>query len=83
LLEGASKSTLENEFGTSNEDEAVLKILEKGTLQEFEVGCFLGGGGLLFINHPMFLFFLSSAAVLHYAERRGYTRCCAVMTCAR
>jgi ribosome maturation protein Sdo1 len=43
LLEGASKSTLENEFGTSNEDEAVLKILEKGTLQEFEVCCFLGG----------------------------------------
>ena len=37
LLEGASKSTLENEFGTSKEDEAVLKILEKGSLQEFEV----------------------------------------------
>jgi ribosome maturation protein Sdo1 len=28
---------LENEFGTSNDDEAVLKILEKGSLQEFEV----------------------------------------------
>jgi hypothetical protein len=81
LLEGASKSTLENEFGTSNEDEAVLKILEKGSLQEFEVCCFLGG--LLFISRRIFLFFLSSAAVLHYAERRGYTRCCAVMTCAR
>lgn len=37
LLEGASKSTLENEFGTSKEDEAVLKILEKGSLQEFEM----------------------------------------------
>lgn len=28
---------LENEFGTSNENDAVLKILEKGSLQEFEV----------------------------------------------
>lgn len=28
---------LENEFGTNKEDEAVLKILEKGDLQEFEV----------------------------------------------
>jgi ribosome maturation protein Sdo1 len=37
MLEGASKGELENEFGTSNEDEAVLKILEKGSLQEFEV----------------------------------------------
>lgn len=36
-LEGASNALLENEFGTSNEDEAVIKILEKGTLQEFEV----------------------------------------------
>ncbi|KAK4199153.1 ribosome maturation protein [Triangularia verruculosa] len=35
-LEGASDALLENEFGTSNEDEAVIKILEKGTLQEFE-----------------------------------------------
>jgi ribosome maturation protein Sdo1 len=37
LLEGASKQTLENEFGTSKEDEAVLTILEKGSLQEFEM----------------------------------------------
>jgi ribosome maturation protein Sdo1 len=37
MLEGASKALLENEFGTSKEDEAVLKILEKGSLQEFEV----------------------------------------------
>ncbi|CAP60430.1 uncharacterized protein PODANS_1_7260 [Podospora anserina S mat+] len=36
-LEGASNALLENEFGTSNEDEAVIKILEKGTLQEFEL----------------------------------------------
>ncbi|KAK4237141.1 ribosome maturation protein [Achaetomium macrosporum] len=36
MLEGASKAMLENEFGTSKEDEAVLKILEKGSLQEFE-----------------------------------------------
>lgn len=37
IMEGASKGVLVNEFGTSNEDEAVLKILEKGSLQEFEV----------------------------------------------
>lgn len=37
MLEGASHSQLENEFGTSNEDEVVKQILEKGNLQEFEV----------------------------------------------
>jgi hypothetical protein len=37
MLEGASKALLENEFGTTKEDEAVRKILEKGSLQEFEV----------------------------------------------
>ncbi|KXX74962.1 Restriction of telomere capping protein 3 [Madurella mycetomatis] len=37
IYEGASKSMLENEFGTSDENDAVLKILEKGSLQEFEV----------------------------------------------
>jgi hypothetical protein len=37
ILDGASKAVLENEFGTSNDDEVVLKILEKGDLQEFEV----------------------------------------------
>ncbi|KAK3395903.1 ribosome maturation protein [Sordaria brevicollis] len=33
-LETASKSMLENEFGTANADEAIKQILEKGTLQE-------------------------------------------------
>jgi ribosome maturation protein Sdo1 len=37
MMEGASKALLENEFGTSNDDEAVTQILEKGNLQEFEV----------------------------------------------
>ncbi|RVX68228.1 hypothetical protein B0A52_08737 [Exophiala mesophila] len=32
-LDTASKATLENEFGTSNEDEVVKKILEEGQLQ--------------------------------------------------
>ncbi|EGS18790.1 uncharacterized protein CTHT_0054000 [Thermochaetoides thermophila DSM 1495] len=35
LLEGASKAMLENEFGTAREDDAVQKILERGTIQEF------------------------------------------------
>lgn len=33
----ASKSTLENEFGTARDDEVVVKILEKGSVQESEV----------------------------------------------
>ncbi|KAI4180464.1 MAG: hypothetical protein L6R41_007225 [Letrouitia leprolyta] len=33
----ASKQTLDNEFGTHNEDECMIKILEGGTLQETEV----------------------------------------------
>jgi ribosome maturation protein Sdo1 len=37
LLEGASDAMLENEFGTSKDDEAVLQILQKGSMQEFEV----------------------------------------------
>lgn len=35
--DAASKATLENEFGTSNEDECMIKILEKGDLQHTEV----------------------------------------------
>ncbi|KAI1661330.1 shwachman-Bodian-diamond syndrome protein [Daldinia decipiens] len=35
-MDGASNSTLENEFGVSNEDEVIKKILESGTIQESE-----------------------------------------------
>lgn len=41
--DGASKQTLENEFGTSNEDECMIKILEKGDIQETEVGLSASG----------------------------------------
>ncbi|KAI5367464.1 Putative ribosome maturation protein Sdo1/SBDS [Septoria linicola] len=34
ILDGASKGSLEDEFGTSNEDEVVKQILEKGTIIE-------------------------------------------------
>jgi hypothetical protein len=37
-MDGASKATLENEFGTSNEDECIKQILTKGNLQVSEVG---------------------------------------------
>ena len=37
MLDAASKSTLENEFGTHNEDDAVKQILEHGEIQETEV----------------------------------------------
>jgi hypothetical protein len=36
-LDGASKGTLENEFGTANDDEVIKQILEKGAVQESEV----------------------------------------------
>jgi len=36
-MDGASKATLENEFGTSNEDQCIVKILEKGSVQVIEV----------------------------------------------
>ncbi|KAI9870131.1 MAG: hypothetical protein M1830_004652 [Pleopsidium flavum] len=34
--DSASKATLENEFGTHNEDECMMKILENGDVQEME-----------------------------------------------
>jgi Shwachman-Bodian-Diamond syndrome (SBDS) protein len=36
-MDGASKATLENEFGTSNEDECIIKILEKGLVRTSDV----------------------------------------------
>ncbi|KAI0846818.1 shwachman-Bodian-diamond syndrome protein [Daldinia vernicosa] len=33
-MDGASQSLLENEFGTSNEEEVIKKILESGIIQE-------------------------------------------------
>jgi hypothetical protein len=37
-MDGASQGTLENEFGTKNEEECIKAILEKGNLQDTEVG---------------------------------------------
>lgn len=36
-MDGASKATLENEFGTKNEEDAIIQILEKGDIQNVEV----------------------------------------------
>lgn len=36
-MDGASKATLENEFGVSKEEEVIKKILEGGSIQEAEV----------------------------------------------
>jgi len=36
IHDGASKATLENEFGTANEEECITQILEKGEIQESE-----------------------------------------------
>ncbi|KAL4983956.1 ribosome maturation protein [Aspergillus falconensis] len=35
ILDGASKSSLDNEFGTHNDEECVKKILEHGELQGY------------------------------------------------
>lgn len=37
VLDGASKATLENEFESSNVDECIMRILERGNVQETEV----------------------------------------------
>ena len=37
IMNTASKSTLENEFGTSNEDEVIKQILQKGDVQTTQV----------------------------------------------
>jgi Shwachman-Bodian-Diamond syndrome (SBDS) protein len=37
VMDSASKSTLENEFGTSNDEAVIAQILEKGAMQESEV----------------------------------------------
>jgi len=36
-LDTASKASLENEFGTKNEDEVIMKILEGGQMQNTQV----------------------------------------------
>lgn len=36
-LDGASKATLENEFGTSNDEEVIKIILQKGTQENSQV----------------------------------------------
>jgi len=36
VLDGASKATLDNEFGTTKEDECIIKIIEGGQIQETE-----------------------------------------------
>lgn len=38
ILDGASKSQLESEFGSSNEDTVITTILEKGSIITGEVG---------------------------------------------
>ena len=45
VLDTASKATLENEFGTSVDDEVVAKILEGGSVQTTEVSRSSSGQG--------------------------------------
>lgn len=43
-MDGASKGSLEGEFGTSKEEDVVAQILEKGSIVESEVSPGLGAG---------------------------------------
>jgi len=52
ILNTASKGQLENEFGTSNEDDVVKKILKEGSVQSSEVSTALQFfSGLPFLPH--------------------------------
>lgn len=65
-MDGASKSTLDNEFGVHNEEEVIKKILDNGTLQESEVSS-------IFLNslHPKYLSTANDGALLQFPERQG------------
>lgn len=82
MLQGASKGELENEFGTSNEDDAVLKILEKGSLQEFEVWA-----TFLLLFFPLFTPVFFSSVGFFLSHLGGYRwrcyNCCAMLACLR
>jgi hypothetical protein len=54
LLDAASKAQLENEFGTSNEDECIKVILHKGQVQETEV---------LYLSSPLLTKYLTSVSI--------------------
>ena len=64
VLDTASKSTLENEFGTSKEEEVMVKILEQGMIQSSEV-CFFF---LFYISSPV-LFYSRSYFLVRFAVR--------------
>ncbi|OCL09814.1 putative RNA binding protein [Glonium stellatum] len=51
ILDGASNSMLENEFGTHKEEDVVQQILEKGTVQETESSERQGDRNI--VNGPM------------------------------
>lgn len=40
MLDGASNASLDNEFGTHNIDDCIVKILERGTFQTYTVSFF-------------------------------------------
>lgn len=52
-LDGASKSALENEFGTSNEDEVIKQIITKGSIQSGEVRTTAHSGSSQLLTVPL------------------------------
>ena len=50
ILDGASKGALENEFGTSNDDECMIKILERGEYQATTVSYLKSSFGFVILT---------------------------------
>ena len=78
VLDTASNATLDNEFGSHNEDECIKKILEKGSAQESEVRSTLSLSFLAIHSCylPPFSLYLHPTCVnavfsLQNAERQG------------
>lgn len=48
MLDGASNASLDNEFGTHNIDDCIVKILERGTFQTYTVSLLSKSAGIAY-----------------------------------
>ncbi|KAK9625890.1 hypothetical protein V6Z98_005956 [Aspergillus fumigatus] len=48
VLDGASNASLDNEFGTHNIDDCIVKILERGTFQTYTVSLLSKSAGIAY-----------------------------------
>lgn len=75
VMDTASHATLENEFGTKNEDECITKILEKGQPQLTQVTRHPSNFGVHVANHPNRLMSVVVTVMILWAQDKR-TRCC-------